>query len=265
MPSALPAEAGHALARRGDARPAPNTPGAADVVLNETFQHLDLGPQGAWGWQSTAFAHCLDNPGNGKLDHLVPTAASSKQGYLTITATARPDGRWNTGLLTTGDSCDSGGSGVQVRTGDLLLAHVRLPAADSGAWPALWTWRDGQNEADIFEWHSDHPNTLEFVNHVRHGDSTYTGPDVAAGAWLYVGARFGADNITWYIGSDADHLTAAYADHVGVGSDFAAYPILNLSIDNGANHPAPTTTTPVTLACDQLLIQHPAPPDLPDQ
>jgi hypothetical protein len=235
----------------------------SETVLDERFQRLDLGPQGAWGWQSAAYPGCIENPNGGKLDHLVATAASSKQGYLVITATARSDGQWNTGLVTTGDSCGSGGSGVQVRTGDLLVAHVRLPAAGSGAWPGLWTWRDGGKEVDVFEWHGDHPGVLEFVNHVHPGYSSYSGPLVAAGAWVYVGARFGADQVTWYVGSSVDHLTAVYSDGKGVGSDFAAYPVLNLSIDSGTYHPPPPGTDPVSFACDRLLIQRPVPAPAP--
>ncbi|TWE16757.1 hypothetical protein FB465_1748 [Kitasatospora atroaurantiaca] len=245
----------------------PTRTGGPHPVLAERFTTLDLGPGRLWGWQSTAYSRCTDNddnPDSWKLDRLTPDALSTARGYLTITATAHPDGHWDTGLLTTGESCGTGGDGTLVRTGDLMVAHVLLPHADTGTWAGLWTWRDGHNEVDVFEWHADHPDTLEFVNHVRSGNAYYTDASVGAGEWLYIGTHFGADNTTWYVGPTLDHLTPVFADHTGVGADFAAYPILNLSISNGRGyHPAPATPTPATLSVDHLLIEHPAPDELP--
>jgi hypothetical protein len=233
----------------------------------DTFATLDVGPGRTWGWQTAAYSRCTDssdNPNAWKLDRLTTSALSTASGHLVITATRRPDGAWNTGLLTTGDSCSSGGNGTQVRTGDFLLAHMRLPQADTGTWPALWTWRDGHNEVDVFEWHADRPESIEFVNHVRSGDTVFTAPCVGAGKWIYIGARFGADNTTWYIGTDRNRLTAAFADHTGVGPDFAAYPILNLSVNDGAFHSRPRGSTPARLESDLVMIQRPAPGGLPD-
>ena len=61
------------------------------------------------------------NPADNKLDYLVPDASYSRTGVFR--AVRRPDGLWNTGLLTTEGSQD----GFQVRTGDELEARVRLP------------------------------------------------------------------------------------------------------------------------------------------
>ncbi|GAA2747525.1 MULTISPECIES: beta-glucanase [Kitasatospora] len=227
------------------------------VVFSDRFDSLSTGPDGTWGWQSSAYADCTTNPGSWKKDRLARSALDTADGHLVITATPRSDGRWDTGLLTTGDSCRSGGNGAQVRTGDLLLAHIRLPAAGTGAWPGLWTWRDGHNEVDVFEWHADFPGNLEFVNHVRSGGSIYTDEAVGADRWIYIGARFGADNTTWYAGPDLDRLTAAYSDHTGVGPDFAAYPILNLSISDGSFHRPPASGDPVTMECDLIMIERP--------
>ncbi|WP_052390540.1 hypothetical protein [Streptomyces sp. NRRL B-24484] len=242
-------------------------PAPSRTVFIDTFATLDVGPGRTWGWQTAAYSRCTDssdNPNAWKLDRLTTAALSAASGHLVMTATPRPDGAWNTGLLTTGDSCSSGGNGVQVRTGDFLLAHIRLPQADTGTWPGLWTWRDGHNEVDVFEWHADRPENIEFVNHVRSGDTVFTAPYVGAGKWIYIGARFGADNTTWYIGTDRNRLTAAFADHTGVGPDFAAYPILNLSVSDGAFHSRPPGSTPATLESDLVMIQRPAPVTLPD-
>ncbi|WP_327069488.1 beta-glucanase [Kitasatospora sp. NBC_01250] len=237
---------------------------AATVAFTDDFHTLDVGPGHTWGWQTGAYQDCVDNQHDFKLDHLSESALSAAGGHLTITASPRPDGNWDTGLLTTGDSCDTGGDGTEIRTGDLIMAHVRLPDADSGAWPALWSWRDGQNEVDVFEWQADHPGTLEFVNQVHSGTGRYTNAAVSADGWLYVGARLGADNTTWYVGPSLDHLAVAYADHSGVGPDFAAYPVLSLSVNNGVYHPAPTTSKPISFSVDSLTVYRPAPPGLPD-
>ncbi|MCP2308847.1 hypothetical protein [Kitasatospora paracochleata] len=82
-------------------------------------------------------------------------------------------------------------------------------------------------------------------------------PAVGADRWIYIGARFGADNTTWYAGPDLDRLTAAYSDHTGVGPDFAAYPILNLSISDGSFHRPPASGDPVTMECDLIMIERP--------
>lgn len=258
---ALTPAAAHADTGRSAAQPI-----AVETVLVDQFQNLDLGPGHTWGWQTSAYSRCVDSADKAdpwKLDHLTSDSLSAERGYLTITATREPNGQWSTGLITTGDSCDSGGDGTQVRTGDLILVHLQLPEADSGAWPGLWTWRDGHNEIDVFEWHADRPDTLEFVNHVKSGDTTYTDPAIGAGRWIYVGARFGADNTTWYAGATLDTIKAAFSDHTGVGNDFAAYPILNLSIGNGTWHDPPKTDAPVHLSVDLLVIQRPTSPGAP--
>jgi hypothetical protein len=229
-----------------------DTTGPASVVFHDDFSTLSVGPGQNWGWQTAAYQNCVDNPKDAKLDHLTTTALSTDQGYLTITATADPNGSWNTGLITTGDSCNSGGNLAELRTGDTLLAHVRLPAADSGAWPALWTWGNGGNELDVFEWHGDRPYSLEFANHLGASNVLYAAPEIGPESWVSVGAKFGADNVTWYVGPDPDHLAVAFEDHAGVGPDFVAYPILSLSVNNGNFHPAPTTNTPITMGIDYL-------------
>ncbi|MBD0688776.1 hypothetical protein BG452_24590 [Streptomyces sp. CBMA123] len=237
---------------------APAAPLARDTsVLLERFETLDLGPGHRWGWQTAAYADCTENPDSWKLDRLTTDALSTADGRLTITATHRPDGAWDTGLLTTGDSCDSGGSGVQVRTGDLVTVHVRLPAANTGAWPCLWTWRDGGNELDLFEWYADHPDRIEFVNHVRSGSTVYSGPEIGPERWVYVAVRLGDQNDTWYVGPSQDEMTPVWSDGTGVGPDFAAYLILNLSIGDGTFHDPPSRTDPVTMQVDLLSIDRP--------
>lgn len=68
---------------------------------------------------------------------------------------APADGSWDTGLLTTEGSQEA----FTVRSGDVLEARVRLPG-EIGAWPAIWTWRDGDQEIDVFEYHPEHPDRV---------------------------------------------------------------------------------------------------------
>ncbi|MEV7024996.1 beta-glucanase [Kitasatospora sp. NPDC093558] len=240
---------------------APAAPRSDDTtVLLDRFATSDLGPGQRWGWKSGAYAHCTDNPNSWKLDRLTQDALSTTDGHLTITASHRPDGAWDTGLLTTGDSCGSGGDGFQLHTGDLVTVHVRLPAADTGAWPCMWTWRDGANELDLFEWYADHPDRIEFVNHVRLASTVYSGPEIGPERWVYVAVRLGADNDTWYVGPSRDRLTPVWSDGTGVGPDFAAYLILNLSIGDGTFHAPASRTDPVTMEVDLLSVEHPPAP-----
>ncbi|GAA1581035.1 hypothetical protein GCM10009731_38800 [Streptomyces globosus] len=168
------------------------------------------------------------NPGDNKLDHLVPDPAYSRSG--TFRATRRPDGKWDAGLLTTEGSRE----GFQLRAEDVLEARVRLPR-ELGAWPAIWTWRDGGNEVDVFEYHPDNPDLLELSNHVRGGGSHYyRNPAVEPGGWVDLKVRFGARSVVWWVNG-----TRVYADRTGVGRRWRAYIIVNLSVCAGRYHPAP--------------------------
>lgn len=171
------------------------------------------------------------NPGDGKLDHLVPDPSYSRSGVFR--ATPRPEGTWSTGLLTTEGSDE----GFTVRTGDILEAGVRLPR-ETGAWPAIWTWREGGNEVDVFEYHPDNPHTLEMSNHVRGSAHYCTDPAVAPGAEVGLRVLFGAESVDWWVDG-----APVFADGTGVGEDWHAFLIVNLSVSAGAHHPAPGPAT----------------------
>lgn len=199
----------------------------------------DFAEQGQWGWQSGAYSHCVTNPHQHKLDDLTRAALSAHHGALTITARPGPDGLWNTGLVTTGDSCSTGGSGFQERTGDLVVAHVQMPGPTAGAWPGVWSWRAGGNEVDLFEWHAGAAHRLEFVNHSCRTGELWTSPRVAPGAQLWIGTHLGARRVTWYVGTSLAGMRPVWHDACGVGPRFAAYPVINLSVDDGSNYPRP--------------------------
>ncbi|MFD4574607.1 beta-glucanase [Streptomyces sp. NPDC058417] len=167
------------------------------------------------------------NPGDNKLDHLTADPAYSRGG--TFRATRRRDGLWKTGLLTTEGSEED----FRVRAGDRLETRVRLPT-EMGAWPAVWTWRDGGQEIDVFEYHPDNPDLLEFTNHVRGGQLYHRDEAVRPGAWIDLGVEFGVRNVTWSLNG-----TTVFADGRGVGRTWSAYLIVNLSVCAGRYHPAP--------------------------
>ena len=203
------------------------------------------------GSTTSAFAYGNHNPGDNKLDWLSPNAVSVADGVATFTATPSSNtlenGKkgWTTGLLTTEGSTQ----GFQVRTGDYAEARVQLPTS-TGAWPALWTWKNGNGEIDSFEYHPDNPHLLELTNHVRTGQDYYTDANaVAPGKWVTIGTYYGANSVDWYVNG-----VKVYSDDSGVGADWSAYLILNLSISAGQYHAAPTTTSPITFAADYVHV-----------
>ncbi|WP_051943951.1 LamG domain-containing protein [Streptacidiphilus rugosus] len=214
------------------------------LVFAADFRPAALGRQ--WGWQSGSFADCRTNPGDHKLDVLTRSALRFDGGSLTITASPRGDGSWNTGLITTGDSCSTGGSGFQLRTGDLVTAHLKFPAATSGAWPAVWSWRAGDHEIDLMEWHSAAPHRLEFVNHARGTYTYWSSSAVHPGASLWLGVRLGATRVTWYAGATQKTMKAVWHDARGVGSAFRAYPAISLSVSDGEIYPRPASSRPIS-------------------
>ncbi|MEU3430685.1 beta-glucanase [Streptomyces gardneri] len=167
------------------------------------------------------------NPGDNKLDHLVEDPAYSRSGLFR--ATRRRDGLWDAGLLTTEGSSE----GFQVRAGDSLEARVRLPE-ETGAWPAIWTWRDGGQEIDIFEYHPDNPDLLELSNRVRGTHRYHRSPSVRPGGWVKLRTEFGARSVVWWLDD-----VRVFADGRGVGHGWHAYLIVNLSVCAGRYHPGP--------------------------
>ncbi|MFF7489406.1 beta-glucanase [Streptomyces luteogriseus] len=184
------------------------------------------------------------NPRDDKLDYLVTDGAYSRSGVFR--ARRRPDGRWNTGLLTTEGSQE----GFTVRAGDVLEARVRLPK-EVGAWPAIWTWRDGDQEIDVFEYHPDNPDLLEFTNHVRHTNRYHHAEAVQPGAWVDLRTVFGSRSVDWWLNG-----TRVFADGRGVGRTWCAYLIVNLSVCAGRYHPPPEPeTTEMSYEVSHLVVR----------
>lgn len=167
-----------------------------------------------------------------KLDYLTADPAYSRTG--TFRATRRTDGWWDAGLLTT----EGSDANFMVRTGDRLRARVCLPTG-LGAWPAIWTWRDGGNEVDVFEYHPDNPDLLELSNHVRQGHSYLRHPAVRPGATIDLQVMFGRHDVVWSLDG-----TQVFADGQGVGARWHAYLVATCPSAPAATTRAPTPRPP---------------------
>ncbi|WP_309062282.1 beta-glucanase [Streptomyces sp.] len=188
------------------------------------------------------------NPGDDKLDHLTAEPGHSRTG--TFRATRRADGLWDTGLLTTEGSAE----GFTVRTGDRLDTRVRLPTG-LGAWPAIWTWRDGGNEVDVFEYHPDNPDLLEFTNHVGRGRRYVRDDAVRPGGLVDLSVTFGRRSVVWSLNGKR-----VFADGRGVGPGWHAYLIVNLSVCAGRYHPPPdAAATELSYEVESLVVYRDGP------
>ncbi|MGV9264635.1 glycoside hydrolase family 16 protein [Kitasatospora sp. NPDC003701] len=239
--------------------PAPSTPATGAPVAGKSltwsdeFDNLALGSR--WTADKSSSYHYGDhNPNDNKLDWLNKNNVAVSGGAATFTA--RPSSHtlengkqaWDTGLLTT----EYSGEGFKVKTGDYVETRVKLPAG-TGAWPALWTWNGtsgNHGEIDTFEYHSDNANLLELTNHVN-ADHKYVtdAKAIAHDQWVTVGTQYGANSVDWYING-----VKVFADGKGVGANWSAYLILNLSLSAGQYHPAPQGTAPITFAADYVRV-----------
>ncbi|MFE9425531.1 hypothetical protein ACFYNO_21475 [Kitasatospora sp. NPDC006697] len=209
-----------------------------------------------WADTSTSSYHYrTHNPNDNKLDWLDPADVKIANGSATFTA--RPGSQtlengaqaWNAGLLTTEGST----GGFQVKTGDYAETRVQLPTG-TGAWPALWTWNPAvsgsHNEIDSFEYHPDNPNLLELTNHVNAAQDYLTDANaIKPGQWVTIGTHYGANSVDWYVNG-----AKVFSDHTGVGANWSAYLILNLSVSAGKYHPAPTGSAPISFAADYVRV-----------
>ncbi|MFG2606341.1 beta-glucanase [Streptomyces sp. NPDC048514] len=223
--------------------PAPRRAAASHVVFTADFTSTTQWVAGrSWAYPGGGPV----NPRDDKLDYLVPDAGYSRSGVFR--ARRRPDGRWNTGLLTTEGSEE----GFTVQPGDVLETRVRLPR-EIGAWPAIWTWRDGDQEIDVFEYHPDNPDLLEFTNHVRGTNRYHHDDDVRPGAWVDLRTEFGRRSVDWWLNG-----TRVFEDGRGVGRDWYAYLIVNLSVCAGRYHPPPAPgTTEMSFEVSSLVVRRP--------
>ncbi|GAA4871881.1 family 16 glycosylhydrolase [Kitasatospora terrestris] len=238
---------------------APTTPAAATgspipgkaLTWSEEFDSAIAYGSKWTGDKSSAYRYGNHNPDDNKLDWLTTSGVQVSGGVATFTA--KPSSHtlengkqaWDTGLLTT----EYSSQGFQVKTGDYAETRVKLPAG-TGAWPALWTWKNGNGEIDSFEYHPDNPNLLELTNHVKSGSKYYTDASaIAKDQWVTIGTYYGADSVDWYVNGKK-----VFSDGTGVGTGWSAYLILNLSLSAGQYHPAASGSAPISFAADWVRV-----------
>ncbi|WP_078911379.1 glycoside hydrolase family 16 protein [Streptomyces sp. NRRL WC-3742] len=239
--------------------PAPDPQAAPIAGKSMAFDEEFNGPiayGSRWtGDQSSSYHYKTHNPDDNKLDWIDQSKVAVSGGVATFTAApgshTLENGKqaWDAGLLTT----EYSSQGFKVKTGDYAETRVKLPAG-TGAWPALWTWNGdsgAHGEIDSFEYHPDNPNLLELTNHVNPSNPEYwTNPKtVAKDQWVTIGTHYGANSVDWYVNGVKVH-----SDGKGVGANWSAYLILNLSVSAGKYHPSPQGNTPITMAADYVRV-----------
>ncbi|MFB9371394.1 hypothetical protein [Kitasatospora albolonga] len=203
---------------------------------------------------SSAYRYGTYNPDDDKLDRIDPQKVAVADGVAVFSAQAStftlPSGKkaWDTGLITTENTAER----FMVKTGDYAETRIRMPK-ELGAWPALWTWHQGGNEIDSFEYHPDNPNLLELTNHVvstKPLPQKYWNDDSAVkpGEWVTIGTHYRANTVDWYVND-----VKVFEDKAGVGANWTAYLILNLSLCSGDFHPGPRGGT-VSFASDYVRV-----------
>ncbi|MEZ0066973.1 hypothetical protein ABIA32_002986 [Streptacidiphilus sp. MAP12-20] len=245
-PTPVPAPSG------GSAIPAGVASSTTPIWSDEFNGPINWGQR--WvGDSSSSYQYGNHNPNDNKLDWLDTNDVTVANGVATFTAQPSShtleNGKqaWTTGMLTTEGSKE----GFQVKTGDYVEARMKLPTG-VGAWPALWTWKNGNGEIDSFEYHPDNPNLLELTNHVTSGSNYFTDANaVKPGQWVTIGTKYGANSVDWYVNG-----VKVYSDGNGVGANWSAYLILNLSLSAGQYHAAPSGSTPITFSADYIRVYH---------
>lgn len=73
---------------------------------------------------------------------------------------------------------------------------------------------------------------------MRGASRSYTHPSVGPGAWVTLKVEFRSRTVIWWVNG-----ALAFADGRGVGPDWYASLIVNLSVSAGRYHPAPDPAT----------------------
>lgn len=226
------------------------------VVFNDDFT-LGLQIPSVWGRTSTAYPDASgtqDNRGL-KKDNLTAAALSASNSILTITATPGTAPHWNTGLITT-EPGTTGGGGFKVQAGDFVVGNFRMPTGNTGEWPIFSLWGTG-DALNIFAWHEDSPNTLEFSNSISGSTPSGTYNDssmIDVGKWVWVGVQLGSTSNTWYVGSTLANMGAVYVDNTGISSA-QPYISCNLSVATGSSvHPGPTGTASINFQVGVISV-----------
>lgn len=208
--------------------PAPSTTGTKSVVFSAPFTDTTQWAHGRTSSYPPGTPQT--NPNDNKLDSLNTGPAPASR----FVATKLANGKWDTDLVTT----EGTPGGFQVRPGDELSATVTL-YNQIGAWPAIWTWKNGGNEVDAFEYHGDNPRLLELTNHTGSGSGSYVDNKITPGTPFLLTVKFLTSGVEWYVNG------ALVFKGNGVPSTWSAYLIVNLSVSAGQYHPSPVGIAPL--------------------
>lgn len=195
----------------------------------------------AWAvGRTSAYPETGRNPGDNKLDQIGPAYAPTASGVFR--ARRAPGGLWHTDLVST----EYAPGGFEALPDDELTAAC-VVHAPQGAWPAIWTWgRDtdsgrpqpGHGEIDLFEYHPTNSRLLELSNHVRPGGRE-AADVIAPGRPFQLRVRFGAEDVCWSVDDEV-----VFRDGRGVGPDWRAWLVVNISVAAGAyGHTPPDART----------------------
>lgn len=213
--------------------PAPTPHDGKTVVFNAPYSDTDSWAAGRTSSYPAPKGVFQTNPSDNKLDILSPAYARPTDAGV-FTATKNPTGGlWQTPFVTTEGSTHA----FQVTTGDVVTFDITMNAVN-GAWPAVWTWREGGNELDLMEYHGDNPTTLEFTNHIRPAAPGYP-KVVTPGRPSHLEVVCAAAGVQWWVDG-----VNVFTDTGGLPATWSAYLNVNLSISTtNQYHPGPDNGT----------------------
>lgn len=183
------------------------------------------------------------NPNDNKSDVIGPNVGRPTDAgvFTAAKSTSGPyANKWFAPLVTT----EGSSVGFKLKTGDVVAFDVTLPAVgQKGQWLGCWCWSGPGAEIDFLETHGENATTAEFTNHVTNPLPGYK-TVITPGKTNHIEAICGSTSVQWYVDG-----VLAFSDTGGVGANWSAYPIVNLSVQAADQwHPAPDAATTLITA-----------------
>ena len=206
-----------ALAGAADATEAPQDGALLDITdyrqtFRERFDHFDVS---AWGPGTTWIAHTPWNGDFGEALFVDPKPGfpfATSGGMLRIEARKQPDGRWQSGLISSRSRDGLDGHGFAQLYGYFEI-ETKLPPG-SGTWPAFWlvgVTPHPRAEIDALEYYGNATNSYHANVHVWRGGGDDFGDgkvvDIPDGSAISKFNRYGVlvehDWVTFYFNRKA--------------------------------------------------------------
>ncbi len=173
----------------------------------EGFDNLDVS---AWGPDSRWIAHTPWHGDFGDATFVDPRPGfpfTTSDGTMRIEARKLPDGRWQSGLISSRDHDGLGGEGFAQKYGYFEI-ETKLPGG-TGTWPAFWlvgVTPQPRAEIDAFEYYGNAPSSYHANVHVWSDDDRKFGDgkiveipkDAAVTRFNRYGVRIDHDWVTFY-------------------------------------------------------------------